>query len=222
MDPQLGACRYLVKVCGNTDEENLQGVLAGRPDLIGVIFAPESPRAVDLPRAASLARAAEAAGVGPVGVFRNLPLDHVQQMIASVGLKVVQLHGQEDVKYISDLRRLVPSLVVIKAISVESGSSLLGWEGYEGEADFLLFDTESRQGGGSGVAFDWSVLKGYNGKAPFLVAGGVGPQNVEQLLRQCRDFEKFRGVDINSAVEVRPGMKDASKTAEVIRKMRDV
>jgi phosphoribosylanthranilate isomerase len=135
---------------------------------------------------------------------------------------MVQLHGSEDLGYISELRQSVPSLAIIKAVPVENGASILESRGFDRAADLLIFDTASKEGGGSGVVFDWSVLGGYKGEAPFLVAGGVGPDNANKLLLQCRQFEKFRGVDLNSAVESSPGVKDVSKVAEVIRKMRDV
>ena len=101
---------------------------------------------------------------------------------------------------------------LIKAISVSSRDDIATYKGYEGIVDYFLFDTKAQLPGGNGTQFDWSVLTAYDGPTPFLLSGGIGPDDAERLhaLRLLDGFpmEKCAGIDLNSRFEVAPALKD--------------
>ena len=98
---------------------------------------------------------------------------------------------------------------LIKAINVSDGNDLAQTAPYEGLADYFLFDTKGKSVGGNGEKFDWDVLSSYQGETPFLLSGGIGPDDVERV----KNFrhQKCVGIDLNSRFEVSPALKDINK-----------
>lgn len=146
-----------------------------------------------------------------VGVFVNDMPQNIVTAVYNYHLSYVQLHGDESPVMIDNLRRtlvpdIVPQIKIIKAISVSSAEDLKRCEQYEGHADLFLFDTKCKGYGGSGQKYDWSVLEAYTGQTPFLLSGGIGPDDADRL----RDFHHPQcvGIDLNSKFETAPGMKD--------------
>lgn len=198
----------IVKVCGMSRADNIRDVEALGIDLMGFIFYPRSPRFVrSMP--AYLPR------VRRVGVFVNAAVEEMAATAARWGLWAVQLHGSESPDVCSALR--ARGLRVIKAFGV--GEGLPDHLGSYGDCcDMFLFDTACASHGGSGLRFDWNVLKAYAGSTPFLLSGGIGPDSVAELSR----FEHpgCVGIDINSAFEISPGVKDASLIGSFLEKIR--
>lgn len=146
-----------------------------------------------------------------VGVFVNDMPQNIITAVYNYHLSYVQLHGDESPVMIDNLRRtlvpdIVPQIKIIKAISVSSAEDLKCCEQYEGHVDLFLFDTKYKGYGGSGQKYDWSVLEAYTGQTPFLLSGGIGPDDADRL----RDFHHPQciGIDLNSKFETAPGMKD--------------
>ena len=146
-----------------------------------------------------------------VGVFVDDMPQNIVTAVYNYHLSYVQLHGDESPVMIDNLRRtlvpdIVPQIKIIKAISVSSAEDLKRCEPYEGHVDLFLFDTKCKGYGGSGQKYDWSVLKAYTGQTPFLLSGGIGPDDADRL----RDFHHPQcvGIDLNSKFETAPGMKD--------------
>ena len=146
-----------------------------------------------------------------VGVFVNDMPQNIVTAVYNYHLSYVQLHGDESPVMIDNLRRtlvpdIAPQIKIIKAISVSSAEDLKRCEQYEGHVDLLLFDTQCKGYGGSGQKYDWSVLEAYTGQTPFLLSGGIGPDDADRL----RDFHHPQcvGIDLNSKFETTPGMKD--------------
>ena len=146
-----------------------------------------------------------------VGVFVNDMPQNIITAVYNYHLSYVQLHGDESPVMIGNLRRtlvpdIVPQIKIIKAISVSSAEDLKCCEQYEGHVDLFLFDTKYKGYGGSGQKYDWSVLEAYTGQTPFLLSGGIGPDDADRL----RDFHHPQciGIDLNSKFETAPGMKD--------------
>ena len=146
-----------------------------------------------------------------VGVFVNDMPQNIVTAVYNYHLSYVQLHGDESPVMIDNLRRtlvpdIVPQIKIIKAISVSSAEDLKRCEQYEGHVDLFLFDTKCKGYGGSGQKYDWSVLEAYTGQTPFLLSGGIGPDDADRL----RDFHHPQcvGIDLNSKFETTPGMKD--------------
>ena len=157
-----------------------------------------------------------------VGVFVDDMPQNIVTAVSNYHLSYVQLHGDESPVMIDNLRRtlvpdIVPQIKIIKAISVSSAEDLKRCEQYEGHVDLFLFDTKCKGYGGSGQKYDWSVLEAYTGQTPFLLSGGIGPDDIDRL----RDFHHPQcvGIDLNSKFETAPGMKDAEMLKKFINSL---
>ena len=116
------------------------------------------------------------------------------------------------------LRKMLPEdTKVMKAISVSEANDVKKADSYADVVDFLLFDTKCQTVGGSGKQFDWSVLDGYNGDLPFLLSGGIGPDDAERLA--SFHHPKMIGIDLNSRFEIAPGIKAAAPLASFIKEV---
>ena len=198
----------ITKVCGMRDAQNIRDVEALGIDWIGMIFWPKSKRYV-----------AEVPSYLPehlkkVGVFVDSTLDDILQHISDYQLDIIQLHGQES----PDFAKALKPHTIIKAFNIEKADDLLQTEKYEGIADYFLFDTKGKMVGGNGQKFDWSVLTAYQGKTPFLLSGGIGPEDAESV----RSFHHPRciGIDLNSRFESEPGFKDINQLKTFINNIR--
>ena len=198
----------IVKVCGMRDAENIRAVEALGIDMMGFIFWPKSSRYVS-ERPAYLPTSCQR-----VGVFVDESIDKVMQYAAAFQLDVIQLHGGESPEYVSRLK----GLKVIKAFNIATADDLKQVKLYEGLADCFLFDAKGRSVGGNGTQFDWDVLQGYTGKTPFLLSGGIGPDDAGRVT----DFEHPRciGIDLNSRFETAPGLKDVDKLKAFLEKVK--
>jgi phosphoribosylanthranilate isomerase len=190
------------------DAQNIRDVEALGIDWIGMIFWPKSKRYV-----------AEVPSYLPehlkkVGVFVDSTLDDILQHISDYQLDIIQLHGQES----PDFAKALKPHTIIKAFNIEKADDLLQTEKYKGIADYFLFDTKGKMAGGNGQKFDWSVLTAYQGKTPFLLSGGIGPEDAESV----RSFHHPRciGIDLNSRFESEPGFKDINQLKTFINKLR--
>lgn len=198
----------IIKVCGMRDAQNIRDVESLGVDWIGMIFWPKSKRYV-----------AEVPSYLPehlkkVGVFVDSTLDDILQHISDYQLDIIQLHGQES----PDFAKALKPHTIIKAFNIEKADDLLQTEKYEGIADYFLFDTKGKMVGGNGQKFDWSVLTAYQGKTPFLLSGGIGPEDVESV----KSFHHPRciGIDLNSRFESEPGFKDINQLKTFINNIR--
>lgn len=198
----------MTKVCGMRDAQNIRDVESLGVDWIGMIFWPKSKRYV-----------AEVPSYLPehlkkVGVFVDSTLDDILQHISDYQLDIIQLHGQES----PDFAKALKPHTIIKAFNIEKADDLLQTEKYKGIADYFLFDTKGKMAGGNGQKFDWSVLTAYQGKTPFLLSGGIGPEDAESV----KSFHHPRciGIDLNSRFESEPGFKDINQLKTFINKLR--
>ena len=191
----------IVKVCGMREAENIRAVEALGVDWMGFIFWEHSSRCVSQRPAYLPTRAKR------VGVFVDAPLDVVCQHVEAFGLDVVQLHGSESPAYLHDLRSLCDArLLIVKAFSIATRDDLLQTSLYEGLADYFLFDTKAQLVGGNGRKFDWSVLAHYDGSTPFLLSGGIGPDDASRL--SAFSHPRLAGIDLNSRFEAAPALKN--------------
>jgi len=195
-----------VKICGLSRAEDIAAVNRVMPDFIGFVFAP-SRRRIDLKTAARFKEKLHPQ-IEVVGVFVNENIETVAQIYQKRIIDVVQLHGDETDEYIRRLKASC-SCRVIKAIGVGSRLPLLSVE-----PDYLLFDTLSKERGGTGKAFDWNILQEYCG-LPFFLAGGLTSDTVSNAISLLAPF----GVDISSGVET-DGIKDEKKIEEFVRLVR--
>jgi phosphoribosylanthranilate isomerase len=208
--------RLLVKICGITSPGDAALALAAGADAVGFVFWRMSPRKVAKERAAAIAQALPEA-VLRVGVFVDAPREEMARVADFVGLDLLQLHGEETPESLAALPR--PAL---KAVRV--GKSFAPEEAmrYAGHAAGLVVDTrlpgETQLPGGTGVPFDWSLVKGLAERVPFLMlAGGLGPLNVAEAIRAVRPH----AVDVSSGVEILPGRKDEEKVRAFVKAARE-
>jgi phosphoribosylanthranilate isomerase len=216
-----------IKICGTTSAEDAAIAVEAGVDALGFIFAP-SKRRIEPSLAREIA-ATVPASVARVGVFVNEPVERVCEIAATVGLTMVQLHGDEDVAYIQRLRstemREILGFSVFKAIAVRDGFEqhvveFLMANRIEG----VLFDSPPAAGspfrGGTGHSFDWDVLRSVlprmGGRVPAVISGGLSPENVSRAVRQLRPW----GVDVCSGVESEPGRKHPEKVISFVRAVR--
>jgi len=200
----------IIKVCGMRDAKNIQEVECLGIDMMGFICWPKSPRYVsEVP--AYLPKCPR------VGVFVNPTLEYVQQSSLVFGFSFIQLHGSESPEFCQEVREKT-GLKVIKAISISSKEDLALANQYEVFADLLLFDTKCKTVGGSGQQFNWDILSDYRSSLPFLLSGGIGPEDVERLKQWHHN--KCIGFDINSRFELEPSIKDTEKIKSFISTIR--
>ena len=191
-----------VKLCGLTRAEDVELAARSGATHAGMVFVRGTPRAVTVDQALALAEAAKAHGLKAVGVFRDSAPEEVASTAAALDLDVVQLHGVEEV---AAIRTRLPPSTEIWAVCSEGGPART-------DADRTLFDSGS---GGTGKAFDWSLIKGRGDVASGILAGGVGPDNAEAASRVGT-----YGLDVGSSVEAQPGLKDPIKVQALFEALR--
>ncbi|MGI8931571.1 MAG: hypothetical protein ACR2FK_04215, partial [Sphingomicrobium sp.] len=200
-----------VKLCGLTSIEGVSLAARSGATHAGLILVPGTPRALERRWAISLARAAREHGLKTVGVFRDATPSEVVDGAEALGLDAVQLHGDEDARVV---RADLPSRVEIWGVS---GIGSTVGEARPG-ADRTLFDTvRDGQSGGSGTAFDWSLIAERGDLAQSFLAGGIGPSNA----RAAAQVGAY-GLDVGSSVEASPGVKDPAKVAALFAALRPV
>ena len=140
-----------------------------------------------------------------VGVFVDENIEQVKHIAEEFALDLIQLHGFESPEFAQRLR----DWKVIKAFNIATKEDLEKTAPYEGLVDYFLFDTKGPSVGGNGEKFDWSILDAYNDDTPFLLSGGIGPDDAERI--KSFHHPKCIGIDLNSRFEIEPGIKDIIK-----------
>ena len=203
----------IIKVCGMRDAENIREVEQLSIDWMGFIFWSKSSRYVS-ERPAYLPTKCKR-----VGVFVDEDLETIKKIAEDYVLDYIQLHGSESPEYAQRLRSVYGDRVtVIKAFNIATAADLEATKPYEGIVDYFLFDTKGKRVGGNGEKFDWSVLEAYTGETPFLLSGGIGPDDAERVI--AFHHSKCVGIDLNSKFEVAPALKDINKLREFIKEIR--
>ena len=209
------------------DADNIRDISALGVDMIGLIFYPPSPRYVQ--------QFSSGAGIIPdyapdmgktplrVGVFVDDMPQNIVTRVYNYKLDYIQLHGNEPRETLENLRATIdpdikPKIKIIKAISVSSAEDIKKYKEYVGAADLFLFDTKCKTVGGSGEQFDWQVLQAYDGDVPFLLSGGIGPDDAERI----KNFHhpKCIGIDLNSKFEIESALKDVEKLKQFLVKVK--
>ena len=195
-----------IKVCGMRESKNILDISTLEPNFMGFIFYKKSPRYVS-PESVKKMSVSLPGGIRKVGVFVNEPVENLCEISNFVPLDLVQLHGDETPEYCKELKK--QSLKVIKAFRVSDDLNASVLMNYEKYVDYFLFDTYSDAYGGSGEVFDWDKLKKLRVSKPYFLSGGIGLGNIDQALKQ--QDKQFFAVDVNSKIELKPGLKDVGK-----------
>jgi phosphoribosylanthranilate isomerase len=195
-----------IKFCGVTTLEDAHRAVAAGAWAVGLIFWPDSPRAVDPATAAEIAAALKRR-VEVVGVFVNPTLQELAETTDAIELTMLQLHGEEGPSFCAEAARRT-GCKVIKAARVRSGADIQALAAFH--TDFHLLDSyRVGQPGGTGETFAWELARGHRGRAPLILSGGLTPANVADAIAAVHPF----AVDVASGVEASPGRKDPAKLA---------
>lgn len=189
---------------------NIEAVKRVAPDYLGFIFYPESPRYMGK-EGLHKTIAELPSSIEKVGVFVNAEVSEVMKAAREYGLDLVQLHGDESPDVCNQLK--MAGYKIIKVFRIEKDFDFHQLKPYEHLVDFFLFDTRGQSYGGNGIPFDWEVLNGYPLQTPYFLSGGVGLENIH-LIRNF-DHENLVAIDVNSRVEIEPGLKDLGKVTQL-------
>ena len=205
----------MIKVCGMRDAENIRQVEALGVDLMGFIFWPRSSRYVAQRPSYLPTRCRR------VGVFVDENIETVRRIADDYALDIIQLHGHESPDYCAQLH----GRPIIKAFNIATADDFVQTEPYAGLADYFLFDTKGKSVGGNGEKFDWSVLSAYSGSTPYLLSGGIGPDDAPALRTSfsvgCGSAAaNCVGIDLNSRFELAPGLKDVAALRQFLNEIK--
>lgn len=198
------------KICGITRVEDALAAAAAGADAIGLVFYAKSPRAVSVLQAQQII-AALPPFVTTVGLFVDIARAELQQILADVPLDLLQFHGDESLAQCEGYGR-----PYIKALRVRPADDLVALMGQYPSASGILLDTYVEGvPGGTGLAFDWSLVPQHLPK-PVILAGGLTPENVAAAIAAVKPY----AVDVSGGVEASKGIKDADKVHAFIREVR--
>ncbi|WP_076578994.1 phosphoribosylanthranilate isomerase [Pseudomonas sp. P3C3] len=199
-----------VKICGITRVEDALAVAAAGADAIGLVFYAKSPRAVDIEQARAIL-AALPPFVTTVGLFVDAERNELERILASVPLDLLQFHGDESVQQCEAFGR-----PYIKALRVKAGDDIAAQVARYPSAQGILLDAYVEGvPGGTGEAFDWSLIPQALSK-PLILAGGLRPDSVAEAVSRVRPY----AVDVSGGVEASKGVKDVEKIGAFIRAAR--
>ena len=198
---------------------NTSQVALLEPDYLGFIFYDKSPRFFNgkipvLP-----------AGISKVGVFVNASIEEISEKINKYELNVVQLHGEETPEFCKKLKEKFQkessSVTTWKVFSIKDHFNFDNLKPFEVVADKFLFDTKGKDKGGNGYTFNWEVLNEYPSKKPFVLSGGIGLEEIEDLKKILNTKLPVHAIDVNSKFEIEPGLKDVGDLKKFIRQIGD-
>ncbi|ETN96903.1 phosphoribosylanthranilate isomerase [Zhouia amylolytica] len=212
-----------LKVCGMKYPDNMTAVAALQPDYLGYIFYSKSSRYFDR----SIPNFSD--NIQKVGVFVDASEAYISNKINEYELNAIQLHGNETPEFCKELKNKLasesksgaPSL--IKVFSIKDTFDFNVLKAYEPYVDYFLFDTKGKLPGGNGYTFDWSVLKQYPSQKPYFLSGGIGLNEIDEVLSFLgREESKYcYAIDVNSKFEIAPGQKNIEQLKQFKDKLGD-
>jgi phosphoribosylanthranilate isomerase len=198
-----------VKICGLSTAATLDAALAAGADMVGFVFFPKSPRHIDWATARTLGRQVQG-HAKIVALSVDADDDTLKRIVEALSPDLLQLHGSETPARVKEIGELFVR-PTMKAIGVATRADLAGAEAYEGVADLVLIDAKPPKDavlpGGNGRSFDWRLTRDFHASVPWLLSGGLDPENVADAIA----LSGARGVDVSSGVESAPGVKDPAK-----------
>jgi phosphoribosylanthranilate isomerase len=219
----MGKNQFKVKVCGLTQSDQIQELISLNTDFLGFIFYEKSPRYVL--NHLSLVEISKINHHGKVGVFANESIEKILEITAKADLNFIQLHGDENEIFISELKKkLNPKVGIIKVIRIDPEFIISTKEksidnffrSIQNNIAYTLFDTDSKAFGGTGKTFDWNVLNEIEIPLPYFLSGGISEDNIDNIKSLT---QKPFAIDINSKFELKPGIKDLHKIRKFYEKL---
>lgn len=210
---------FLIKICGLSTPETLDAAIGAGADMIGLVFHPKSPRSVTLDTAAAL-HARVLGRAQTVALVVDADDARLDAIAAAAKPDLFQLHGSETPDRVGEIRARF-GLPVMKAIGVRERDDLRSLGGWRRVADHILLDAkppvDAAYPGGHGRPFDWTILDALDPGIPFMLSGGLTPDNVGEAIRTARPA----GVDVSSGVESAPGVKDIRRIEAFVANARE-
>ncbi|WP_432450514.1 phosphoribosylanthranilate isomerase [Aliiroseovarius marinus] len=195
-----------VKICGLKDPRHIAAAANAGARYIGFNFFPKSPRSVTVDEAAELMLDVPV-GVAKVALVVNMDDAGIDKILSRTTTDMIQLHGSETPERVAEVKARF-GLPVIKAIGIAGPDDVSQIEDFAGAADQLLIDAKAPKGadlpGGNGISFDWRLVQRKYWPCPWMLAGGLTPENVAEAIR----LTGAKQVDVSSGVETAPGIKD--------------
>jgi phosphoribosylanthranilate isomerase len=214
--PRLGETS--VKICGLTTIADVHAVAAADANYVGFVFFKKSPRNVSVAQARDLAIEVPM-GIAKVALVVNATDEFLDEITAAVPLDILQLHGKETPERVSEIKARY-GLPVMKAVGVADESDLPALDAYSAVADQLLIDAKPPKNadlpGGNGLSFDWRLIAGREFGVPWMLAGGLTPENVAEAVRMTGTQQ----VDVSSGVESALGVKDPARIRRFVEGAR--
>ncbi|WP_410222374.1 phosphoribosylanthranilate isomerase [Pedobacter sp.] len=204
-----------IKVCGMSRAANIAELASLQPHYMGFIFYPQSPRMITEVSAELIRYIPES--IRTTGVFVNEDTHKVETIVRQHGLKAIQLHGNESPGYCKNLQAL--NIEVIKAFGIDENFDFAVLEAYIDAVDFFLFDTQTKNYGGSGKTFNWKLLAQYTLQKPYFLSGGIDLQHADEI-KKIND-KRLYAIDLNSRFEIEPGLKDINKLQRFLKELTE-
>lgn len=209
-----------IKFCGLRRPEDVAAAAGAGARYVAFNFFARSPRAVTVAEARELALEVPP-GIAKVALVVDAENDFLDRIVDQVPLDMLQLHGAETPARVAEIKARY-GLPVMKAVGIATEADLPKLEAYGRVADQLLVDTkppyDAGLPGGNGLAFDWRLIAGRRWPVPWMLAGGLTPQNAALAVEMTGATQ----VDVSSGVESAPGVKDAAKIAAFAEALRGV
>ena len=207
-----------VKICGLATVDDVRSCADAGANYMGLVFFQKSPRNITLPAARELALAAPV-GLAKVALVVNPSDAELDAITGTVPLDMLQLHGRETPERVAEVKARY-GLPVMKAVGIADGDDLPKLESYFGVADQILVDAKPPKGGelpgGNGLSFDWRLIAGRRWPCPWMLAGGLTPENVAEAVKMTGTKQ----VDVSSGIEDAPGQKNAELIQKFVQSSR--
>ncbi len=207
-----------IKICGITQPSQGQAITQLGATMLGFICVEKSPRYIKPLQIQAVVKELPVT-VGCIGVFVNASLGEIERVLEQTTLTGIQLHGDESPQFCCQVKQRFPNLELIKAFRIKTSKSLTAITPYFEGVDTLLLDAyHPHLLGGTGHTLNWKTLEKFSPPVPWLLAGGLTPDNIGQALTQLHPT----GIDLSSGVERSPGDKDLTKVAQLLASLQEM
>lgn len=195
--------------------ENIEAVQNCQPDFMGFIFYEKSLRYVEDNLLTPILN--QDKNTQTIGVFVNSPIHEVIETVTTYKFDFVQLHGDESIQYTKELYN--QNIKIIKAFQIQENFKWESISSYAPYVTYFLFDTATKNYGGSGKKFDWKQLNSYKEKTPFFLSGGITVNDIQDVKKL--NIPQLFAIDINSKFEIEPGLKNVELIEKMINEIKN-
>ena len=206
--------KYSTKICGITSEKDLKAAQQLGANFVGFVLVEKSRRFINLKRLELLSSLVRKP-LNSVALLADPSDDFLERLLSNSRVDYIQLHGDESPERVDDIAKKT-NVPLIKAIGVENKNDLLNIRCYENSVDYILLDSKIKENGylkgGRGVSFNWNIIKGFNFKKPWFLAGGLNANNVIDAMK----ITGAKMLDVSTGVETEPGKKSFDKMRKFI------